>query len=297
MLDTVGFIGLGIMGLPMARNLQRAGHRMVVQSRTAAKAAALVEEGAVAAATPREVAARADVIVTVLPDAPDVEAVVAGPSGVLEGVRAGALLIDMSTISPGVTRRLAARLEERGASMLDAPVSGGDVGAIQGTLTIMVGGAARDFERAKPLFEVMGRHVAHVGGIGAGQVTKAANQVVVGVTIAAVAEALVLGQRGGVPAETILDVLGTGVAGNRVMELKRQKLLTHVFDPGFRAELHHKDLGIALAEGRESGAALPVTALVDQLFGVMKRKGWGGEDHSGLIRVIEELSAQRTGSQ
>ena len=237
MLDTVGFIGLGIMGLPMARNLQRAGHLMVVQSRTAAKAAALVEEGAVAAATPREVAARADVIVTVLPDAPDVEAVVAGPSGVLEGVRAGALLIDMSTISPGVTRRLAARLEERGASMLDAPVSGGDVGAIQGTLTIMVGGAARDFERAKPLFEVMGRHVAHVGGIGAGQVTKAANQVVVGVTIAAV------------------------------------------------------------AEGRESGAALPVTVLVDQLFAVMKRKGWGGEDHSGLIRVIEELSAQRTGSQ
>jgi 2-hydroxy-3-oxopropionate reductase len=293
MADTVGFIGLGIMGLPMARNLMRAGHDLVVHNRTSAKAAALVREGAAVAASPREVADLCDVIITILPDSPDVERVVAGRGGLLEGIRAGSLVIDMSTISPGLTRRLAARLVERGASMLDAPVSGGDVGAIEGTLTIMVGGQRADFRRAEPLFDAMGKNVVHVGAIGAGQVTKAANQVVVGLTIAAVAEALVLGERGGVPARTLLDVLGTGVAGNRVMELKRAKLLDRVFEPGFRAELHHKDLGIALAEGRESGVALPVTALVDQLFGAMERKGWGGEDHSALIKVIEELSGPR----
>ena len=295
MADRVGFIGLGIMGLPMARNLTRAGYDLVVHNRSPDKAGQLARDGAVVAASPAEVAERSDVVITVLPDSSDVERVVSGPKGVLEGIRPGALLVDMSTISPGVTRRLAARIVESGASMLDAPVSGGDVGAQEGKLTIMVGGERADFERARPFFEAMGRHVTHVGGHGAGQVTKAANQVVVGVTIAAVAEALVMGARGGVPPETILDVLGTGVAGNRVMELKRTKLLSRVFEPGFRAELHHKDLGIALAEGRESGAALPVTALVDQLFAVMERKGWGVEDHSGLLRVIEDLSGQPTG--
>jgi 2-hydroxy-3-oxopropionate reductase len=297
MADAVGYIGLGIMGAPMARNLIRAGHRLIVHNRSPAKARALAGEGAVVAGGPREVAERSDVVITMLPDSPDVERVVAGPGGVLEGIRKGALLVDMSTISPGVTRGLAARLAERGASMLDAPVSGGDVGAINATLTIMVGGEARDFARARPLFDAMGKHVVHVGATGTGQVTKAANQVVVGLVIAAVAEGLVLGTRGGVPPETILDVLGTGVAGNRVMELKREKLLTHVFEPGFRAELHLKDLGIALAEAHASGAALPVTALVGTLFARMKERGWGGEDHSGLLKVIEGLSDQRTGSQ
>jgi 2-hydroxy-3-oxopropionate reductase len=297
MAETIGFIGLGIMGAPMARNLLRAGHRLVVHNRTPAKAHPLAEEGAELAGSPRAVAERSDVVITMLPDSPDVERVVAGPDGVLEGIRKGALLVDMSTISPGVTRALAARLAERGASMLDAPVSGGDVGAINATLTIMVGGDARDFARARPLFDAMGKHVVHVGAIGAGQVTKAANQVVVGLVIAAVAEGLVLGSRGGVPPETILDVLGTGLAGNRVMELKREKLLTHVFKPGFRAELHLKDLGIALAEAHESGAALPVTALVETLFARMKEQGWGAEDHSGLLKVIESFSDQRTGSQ
>jgi 2-hydroxy-3-oxopropionate reductase len=297
MADAVGFIGLGIMGAPMARNLMRAGHRLVVHNRSPAKARALAEEGAAIATSPREVAQRSDVVITMLPDSPDVEAVVSGPGGVLEGIRPGSLLVDMSTISPGVTRALAERLAARGASMLDAPVSGGDVGAINGTLTIMVGGDARDFARAHPLFDAMGKHVVHVGAIGAGQVTKAANQVVVALVIAAVAEGLTFGARGGVPPQTILDVLGTGLAGNRVMELKREKLLSHVFKPGFRAELHLKDLGIALAEGHESGAALPVTALVRTLFARMKEKGWGGEDHSGLLKVIEDLSDQRTGSQ
>ena len=290
MTNTIGFIGLGIMGAPMARNLMRAGHRLVVHNRSAEPARALASEGAEVAALPREVAERCDVIFTMLPDSPDVERVIAGPDGVLEGVRPGALLVDMSTISPAVTRALAARCAEHGAAMLDAPVSGGDVGAINGTLTIMVGGDAADFERARPLFAAMGKHVVHVGAIGTGQVTKAANQVVVGLVIAAVAEALTLGARGGVWPETLLDVLGTGAAGNRIMELKREKLLTHVFTPGFRAELHLKDLGIALAEGHASGAALPVTALVESLFARMKEKGWGAEDHTGLLKVIEELS-------
>lgn len=294
MADTIGFIGLGVMGLPMARNLQRAGYELLVHNLTPRKAEPLARGGAKVAASPREVAERCHTIITILPDSADVEQVVAGPSGLMDGIRAGALVVDMSTISPGITRRLAACLVEVGASMLDAPVSGGDIGATRGTLTIMVGGETADFVRARPLFEVMGENIVHVGAIGAGQVAKAANQVVVGLIIAAVAEALVLGVRGGVPAETLLDVLGTGLAGNRVMELKREKLLSRVFEPGFRAELHHKDLGIALAEGRESGAALPVTALVDQLFGVMARNGWGKEDHSALVRVIEALSESRS---
>jgi 2-hydroxy-3-oxopropionate reductase len=225
-----------------------------------------------------------------LPDSPDVRNVVAGEDGVLEGIKEGVLLVDMSTISPVVTEELAAAVKENGASMLDAPVSGGDVGAIEGTLSIMVGGSEEDFERAKPLFDVMGKTVNHVGPTGAGQVTKAANQVVVALTIEAVSEALVLGSKGGVTPEKILDVLSGGLAGNKVMEVKREKFLSHEFDPGFRSELHHKDLGIALAAGREYGVVLPVTAIVDQMLLTMKKKGWGGEDHSALLRVIEDLS-------
>lgn len=296
MADRVGFIGLGIMGRPMARNLMQAGYDLVVYNRTPSKSAELAELGATAVGSAREVAERSDVVITMLADTPDVEQVVMGEGGVLEGVRSGALLVDMSTISPGVTRELSARLSECGAAMLDAPVSGGDVGAIQGTLSIMVGGEAAQFERAKPLFERMGRTVVHVGPIGAGQVTKAANQVVVALTIAAVSEALVLGARGGVAPEKILDVLSGGLAGNQVMHVKRQKFLDHVFEPGFRSELHHKDLGIALSAAREYGLALPLTAVVDQLFQVMKKKGWGGEDHSGLLRVYEDLSEYRIAS-
>jgi 2-hydroxy-3-oxopropionate reductase len=224
-----------------------------------------------------------------------VREVVAGEDGVLEGISEGALLIDMSTISPVVTEELAEALMEKGASMLDAPVSGGDVGAIEGTLSIMVGGEQADFQRAKPLFEAMGKTITHVGPAGAGQVTKAANQVVVALTIEAVSEALVLGSAGGVSAEKILEVLGGGLASNKVMEVKREKFLSHTFEPGFRSELHHKDLGIALAAGREYGVVLPVTAVVDQLLLSMRRKGWGGEDHSALLRIIEDLSQHTIG--
>jgi 2-hydroxy-3-oxopropionate reductase len=296
MAEKVGFVGLGIMGKPMAKNLMEAGYELVLYNRTPEKAQELAEDGeAEVVANPREVAENSDIIITMLPDSPDVEAVVAGEGGVLEGIRDGALLVDMSTISPVVTEELAEKVKERGASMLDAPVSGGDVGAIEGTLSIMVGGSEEDFDRAKPLFDVMGKTVTHVGPTGAGQVTKAANQVVVALTIEAVSEALVLGSKGGVAPETILDVLSGGLAGNKVMEVKREKFLSHEFDPGFRSELHHKDLGIALAAGREYGVALPVTAIVDQMLLAMKKKGWGGEDHSALLRVIEDLSQHEIG--
>jgi 2-hydroxy-3-oxopropionate reductase len=288
--DKVGFVGLGIMGKPMARNVMEAGYDLVVYNRSRGPVDEMVEDGASAAGNPREVAENSDIVITMLPDSPDVRKVVAGENGVLEGVGEGSLLVDMSTISPVVTEELATQVKKKGASMLDAPVSGGDVGAIEGTLSIMVGGSEEDFERARPLFEAMGKTIVHVGGNGAGQVTKAANQVVVALTIEAVSEALVLGSKGGVAPEKILDVLSGGLAGNKVMEVKREKFLSHDFSPGFRSELHHKDLGIALAAGRAYGVVLPVTAIVDQMLLSMKKKGWGGEDHSALLRVVEDLS-------
>jgi 2-hydroxy-3-oxopropionate reductase len=288
--ERVGFVGLGIMGKPMAQNLMEAGYDLVVYNRSRGPVDELAKDGASAAGSPREVAENSDIVVTMLPDSPDVREVVTGENGVLGGMGEGSLLVDMSTISPVVTEELAAEVKEKGASMLDAPVSGGDVGAQQGTLSIMVGGSEEDFERARPLFDVMGKTIVHVGGNGAGQVTKAANQVVVALTIEAVSEALVLGSKGGVEPSKILDVLSGGLAGNKVMEVKREKFLSHDFSPGFRSELHHKDLGIALAAGRAYGVVLPVTAIVDQMLLSMKKKGWGGEDHSALLRVVEDLS-------
>jgi 2-hydroxy-3-oxopropionate reductase len=294
MAETVGFIGLGIMGKPMAENLIEAGYDLVAYNRTREKAEEL--DGATVAETPKGVAEQSDVIITMLPDSPQVEEVLTGEDGVLEGVEEGALIVDMSTISPVVTEELAKKAEEKGASMLDAPVSGGDVGAINGTLSIMVGGGKEDFERALPLFEVMGETVTHVGSVGTGQVVKAANQIVVALTIEAVSEALVLGSKGGVPPEKIMDVLGGGLAGNKVMEVKREKMLEHSFDPGFRVELHHKDLGIALAAGREYGVSLPVTAVVDQMLETLKMLGRGDQDHSALLTLIEESSGHEIGS-
>lgn len=295
MAEKIGFIGLGIMGRPMAKNLLKAGHELVLYTRTKEKAENLAGEGATVADSPKEVAESADVVITMLPDSPDVEAVVAGKDGVLEGIKEGALIIDMSTISPVVARELAHKAREGGASMLDAPVSGGDVGAKDGTLSIMVGGRKEDFERARPLFEVMGKTVTHVGEAGAGQVVKACNQIVVGLTIEAVSEALVLGSKAGVEPSKILDVLSGGLAGNKVMEVKRDKFLNRSFDPGFRVELHHKDLGIALAAGREYGVALPVTAIVDQMLEALKAKGRGDRDHSAILTFIEDLAQHEIG--
>jgi 2-hydroxy-3-oxopropionate reductase len=278
----------------MAENLIDAGYDLVVYNRTREKAEEL--GGARDAGSPREVAEQSDIVITMLPDSPQVDEVLAGEDGVFEGVRDGALIVDMSTISPVVTEELSEKARERGASMLDAPVSGGDVGAIDGTLSIMVGGDEEDFGRALPLFEVMGDTVTHVGPVGTGQVVKAANQIVVALTIEAVSEALVLGSRGGVAPEKILDVLSGGLAGNKVMEVKREKLLDHSFDPGFKVELHHKDLGIALAAGREYGVTLPVTAVVDQMLQDLITNGRGDRDHSALLTLLEESSGHEIGS-
>ena len=279
------------MGGPMVSNLMRAGHELVLHNRTRRKAEELAAEGeAEVADSPAEVARECRVTVTMLPGPPEVEEVVAGEGGLLESAREGSLIVDMSTSSPVLARKLARLARERGVGVLDAPVSGGDVGAIEGTLSIMVGGEEADFERAKPLFEAMGKTITHVGPVGAGQVTKAANQIVVALTIEAVSEALVLGSRGGVSPEKILEVLSGGLAGNKVMEVKREKFLSHTFEPGFRSELHHKDLGIALAAGREYGVVLPVTAVVCRVFESLMARGRGGWDHSALLTFIEVLS-------
>jgi 2-hydroxy-3-oxopropionate reductase len=296
MAEKVGFIGLGIMGRPMAKNLMEAGYELVLQNRSPEKAEELAEEGnATAAGSPRAVAEACDIVITMLPDSPDVEAVVDGEEGILEGIREGALLVDMSTISPVVTEELSEKVREKGASMLDAPVSGGDVGAIEGALSIIVGGSDEDFERARPLFDVMGKVATHVGPIGAGQVVKACNQIVVALTIEAVSEALVLGSRGGVAPEKLVEALTGGLARSAVMEAKKEKFFSHDFEPGFRIELHHKDLGIALAAGREYGVALPVTAIVDQMLEVSKAKGRGDRDHSALLTLLEEAAQHEIG--
>jgi 2-hydroxy-3-oxopropionate reductase len=293
--QTIGFIGLGVMGAPMARNLLEAGHELVVHSRSRGPVDELAAAGAQAADSPREVAERADVVVTMLPDSPAVRDVVLGEEGVLAGASSGDLLIDMSTIDPEVSIEVARAAGERGVGALDAPVSGGDVGAQKGTLSIMVGGEAADVERARPIFEVLGTTIVHVGGPGAGQVVKACNQVVVGITIAAVSEALVLGSKAGVDPAKILDVLGGGLAANRVMEMRRRNFLEHDFTPGFRIDLHHKDLGIALGAGEALGVPLPATAAVQQMMRSLRARGHGGDDHSGLIQLVEELAGHRVG--
>lgn len=295
MAEKIGFIGLGIMGKPMARNLMQAGYELVVHNRSRGPVEELAAEGAEAAGSPGEVAAKSGIVITMLPDSPQVQEVMSGEGGILESVREGSLIIDMSTISPVVARELAREAAERGVGMLDAPVSGGDVGAQQGTLSIMAGGSPEDFKRAEPLFEVMGKTVVHVGESGAGQVVKACNQIVVALTIEAVSEALVLGSKAGVDPAVILKVLSGGLAGNKVMEVRGPNFLEHNFTPGFKIDLHHKDLGIALAAGREYGVPLPVTAIVDQMLDALKVMGKGGQDHSALITLIEEWARHKIG--
>jgi len=295
MTGKVGFVGLGIMGRPMARNLLAAGYELVVHNRSRGKAEGLAEEGASVADNPKEVAESCETVITMLSDSPQVEEVLAGENGVFEGVWEGALLVDMSTISPVVAKELAAEARERGASMLDAPVSGGEPGAEAGTLSIMVGGSVENFDRAQPLFEVMGTTVVHVGDSGTGQVVKACNQIVVALTIEAVSEALVLGSKAGVDPAKVIEVLSGGMAGNKVMEVRGEKFLKHEFDPGFKLELHRKDLGIALAAGREYGVPLPVTGIVDQVLEALVAKGLGAKDHSAILTFIEDLAQHKIG--
>ena len=295
MAEKIGFVGLGGMGAPMARNLINAGYELVLHNRTRKKAEDIAAEGGGEVAdTPGEVAGKCGVVVTMLPNPSVVERVVAGESGLFEGMNGGLLIIDMSTSSPTLARELGREARERGASMLDAPVSGGDVGARDGTLSIMVGGETTAFERAKPLFERMGQTVTHVGLDGAGQVVKACNQIVVALIIEAVGEALALGSRGGVAPEKILDVLGGGLAANNVLRVKREKLLSGLYEPGGKLEYQHKDLGIALAAGRDYNVPLPVTAVVDQMFGTLVTGGHGDLDHSALVTLLEDWSGPKS---
>ncbi len=242
------------------------------------------------ATSPREVAARVEVVITMLPDSPDVEQVYTGEQGVFAGAKPGTLLIDMSSISPVVTRKLAVEAERRSLDMLDAPVSGGEAGAINATLSIMIGGKAPAVERAMPIFQALGKNIVHVGEAGAGQVTKAANQVVVGITIAAVSEALVLATKAGVDPAKVRQALLGGFAQSRILDAHGQKMLDRNFKPGFRIRLHEKDLKIALAAGGEYGAPLMVTGLVAQMMTAMRSMGNGELDHAGLVTLIEELA-------
>ncbi|TMC60450.1 MAG: 2-hydroxy-3-oxopropionate reductase [Chloroflexi bacterium] len=296
-LPTVGFIGLGIMGKPMARNLMKAGYPLVVHNRSQGAVAELSKEGASAAGSPQEVAAHSEVVILMLPDSPDVELVMTGERGVFAGIRRGGLIIDMSTILPVVARRLAKEAEAKAVDMLDAPVSGGEAGAINATLSIMVGGSEDAFKRALPIFQALGKNIVHIGDAGAGQVTKAANQVVVGLTIAAVSEALVLAAKAGVDPAKVRQALLGGFAQSKILDAHGQKMLDRNFKPGFRIRLHEKDLSIALATGKEYGVPLLLTGVVDQMMNSMKANGNGELDHAGLVTLVEQMAGQAKGDK
>lgn len=294
-MKTVGFIGLGIMGAPMAANLAGAGYDVVGYNRSAEKAAALVAAGGRRAERVAEATGGSDVVITMLPDGPDVEAVALGDDGLLAHAVPGLIWVDMSTIRPDVARSLASAGSARGVRCLDAPVSGGETGAIEKTLSIMVGGDPGDLDAVRPLLEVLGSTVVHVGPNGAGQTVKAANQLVVAGTIELVAEAIVFLEAHGVDAGTALKVLAGGLAGNRILERKASAMLARDFRPGFRVALHHKDLGIVTAAAREAGVAIPLGALVAQLMGALLARGEGDLDHSALLQLVEELSGRSGG--
>jgi 2-hydroxy-3-oxopropionate reductase len=291
-MTTVGFIGLGIMGLPMAVNLSTAGFDVVGYNRSKGRADQLAERGGHAAATVAEAVRDADVVVTMLPDSPDVQAVLLGDDGVFAHGRNGTVVIDASTIRPDVSVALASAGAESGYRVLDAPVSGGEQGAVDGTLSIMVGGAAEDFEAARPVLDAVGKTIVHVGPAGSGQTVKAANQLIVAGTIELVAEAIVFLEAHGVDSDAAMRVLAGGLAGNAILDRKAAGMLARNFAPGFRLELHHKDLGIVQAAAREAGVVIPLGAVVSQLVAALVARGDGGLDHSGLLKLVEELSGR-----
>jgi len=293
--NNIGFIGVGIMGKPMARNLLKAGHVLMVHNRSRAAVDELTKEGARPMNNAKEVAEHSDIVVTMLPDSPDVELVYGGEQGIFAGARSGTLLIDMSSISPVVARKLAAEAERRGCDMLDAPVSGGEAGAIGASLSIMIGGKASAVERAVPIFQMLGKNIVHVGDAGAGQVTKAANQMVVGTTIAIVGEALVLAKKAGVDPAKVRQALLGGFAQSKILEAHGQKMLERNFNPGFRIRLHEKDMKIALAAGSEYGVPLMVSSVVGQMMTAMKGMGLADLDHSALVKLIESLAKKELG--
>ncbi|MGW7051626.1 2-hydroxy-3-oxopropionate reductase [Streptomyces sp. NPDC054887] len=291
-LPSIGFIGLGIMGSPMSENLLKAGYDVTGYTLEQPKIDRLVAAGGKGASSIAEAVKDADVIITMVPASPQVEAIAYGPDGILENARKGALLIDMSSITPQTSVDLGKAGAEKGLRVLDAPVSGGEAGAIEAVLSIMVGGSQEDFESAKPVLEALGKTIVLCGPHGSGQTVKAANQLIVAVNIQACAEAVVFLEKSGVDLTAALDVLNGGLAGSTVLTRKKDNFLNRDFAPGFRIDLHHKDMGIVTDAARNVGAALPVGAVVAQLVASLRAQGDGGLDHSALLRAVERLSGQ-----
>lgn len=297
MAERVGFIGLGIMGMGMARNLLKAGFSLQVWNRTASKAESLVGEGATVAATPAAVAANSDIIITCVSDTPDVEKVILGEDGVIQGAKAGALVIDCSTISPQATQSIAAKLAEKGVQMLDAPISGGSEGAAKGTLSIMVGGAAEDFDRAMPVFQAMGKTITHVGGTGAGQTVKLVNQVLVVGNCLAMCEALMLAQAGGVDLKKTYDAISQGAAGSWMFTNRGPQIINRDWRPGFMVSLQQKDLRLVLEAADQLGVPLPGTGLIFQLYRTLEAQGLSHEGNHALVKALEHLAGFEIGGQ
>jgi 2-hydroxy-3-oxopropionate reductase len=290
MAQVIGFIGLGIMGRPMARNLLKAGYPLVVHSRSRGPVDEIAGAGAKVGTSPRDVAAQSDVLITMLPNSPDVEQVVLGRDGVIEGARPGLILLDMSTISPLVSQKIGAALAEKSVKMLDAPVSGGEKGAIDGVLSIMVGGDKAVFDKVLPIFQAMGKTITHLGPLGAGGFTKLANQIIVAVNLTALGEALTLAKKAGLDRELTLTALAGGLAGSKCLDQKKPNYVAETYNPGFKIDLHYKDLGLIMESARALGVPLPATAVVQELFSALRVKGRGGLDHSGVITLLEDLA-------
>jgi len=290
MTQTIGFIGLGIMGRPMARNLIKAGYPLVVHNRSKAAVDELVGAGAKSATSPREVARQCDVLITMLPNSPDVERVALGKDGIIEGARPGLLFVDMSTISPLVSQKIGKTFEAKGVKMLDAPVSGGEKGAIDGALSIMAGGDKAVFDTVLSIFQAMGKTITYLGPLGFGGFTKLANQIIVAVNLTALAEALTLAKKAGLDRELTLKALAGGLAGSKCLDQKAPNYIANSYKPGFKIDLHFKDLGLIMESARALGVPVPATATVQELFNALRVKGRGGLDHSAVITLLEDLA-------
>jgi 2-hydroxy-3-oxopropionate reductase len=286
----IGFIGLGIMGKPMAKNLLKAGFSIVAYDLNKGAVEDLVKTGALAASSSKEVAGKADVIITMLPDSPDVKDVILGKNGVIEGIKPGSVVIDMSSINPLVSQEIEKEITKKGAEMLDAPVSGGETGAIQGTLAVMVGGKEKVFKESMEIFRAMGKNIVHVGEIGAGGFVKLVNQIIVAVNIAAVGEAFTLGAKAGLDPQVIHQAIRGGLAGSSVLETKVPMVFARNFKPGFKIRLHHKDLQNALSTAKDLGVPLPLSCFVQQIILSLMTEGRGEEDHSALATFFERMA-------
>ena len=291
----LGFIGLGLMGRPMARRLIEAGHRLFLHNRSGVPQG-LIDLGGIACGSRKEVAEKSEIVFTIVSDTPDVEEVLFGSDGVANGLSSGKTIVDMSSISPIATREFADRIEALGCSYLDAPVSGGDIGAKAGTLTIMVGGPEETFKKIEPYFAIMGKSITRIGENGAGQTAKVANQIIVGLTLAAISEALLFASKAGADPAKVREALMGGFAGSRILEVHAQRMLSHTFTPGFKLELHHKDMAIALDGAKRLKMSLPHTALCQEMFNAALAAGDGELDDSAILKVLEGLANHELGS-